>query len=98
MGTRGRSPKDGSQPTIFRGKARRVRPVLLSVTLFAYACVEVPPGVHAQFAPAGAAERSNFRPGNHGTAPPVEEPVVKESAKEPADAGPPQEIADGGTS
>ncbi len=40
--------------------------VLASVTS---ACVDVPTGVRAEFAPAGPGDRTNYRPGMHGTAP-----------------------------
>lgn len=68
----------------------------------AVACVEVPSTIHAEFAPPTAAERSNFRPGEHGSAPPAFEgppPAQKEAAPAVAvDAGAATEtVVDGGT-
>jgi hypothetical protein len=39
-------------------------------------CVEVPDNIRAQFAAPGANDRTNYRPGHHGTEPP---PVAKAS-------------------
>ncbi|HVH41114.1 MAG TPA: hypothetical protein VM925_02190 [Labilithrix sp.] len=75
--------------------------------LAAAACVDVPDAIHAQFAAAGPTDRSNFRPGNHGSAPPVESPAPKAAGSLAApleardDAGPPppaDTAVDGGTS
>jgi hypothetical protein len=53
-----------------------MRQVLLAVLIVAAAaCVDVPDSVHAQFAPPTPAERTNYRPGRHGAAPPVEDPA-----------------------
>jgi hypothetical protein len=57
------------------------RMVLAGFVLAAGACVDVPDGVRAQFAAAGAAERSNFRPGRHGTASPLEDPPAPKAAE-----------------
>jgi hypothetical protein len=60
--------------------------------LAAVACVDVPSSVHAEFAPAGPSERSNFRPGQHGTAQPVDEgpaPKMSVDSAATADAGAP---------
>jgi hypothetical protein len=57
----------------------------------AAACVDVPDGVRAQFAAPSPADRSNFRPGTHGSAPPVEEtprPPETTGATLPATANP----------
>ena len=48
--------------------------------LAAAACVDVPDSVRAQFAGPGAADRSNYRHGLHGSAPPAEEPPVAKAA------------------
>lgn len=80
----------------------------LAVTLLAAcaaagaaACVEVPTSIHAEFAPPAAAERSNFRPGEKGTAPPAFDPalpVAKDAASVDAGAAAsPEAHADGGT-
>lgn len=53
--------------------------------LAAAACVDVPDAIHAQFAPVSPSERTNYRPGRHGTAPPVETPSPVPAA---TDGGP----------
>jgi hypothetical protein len=59
-----------------------MRQILLAVVIVAAsACVDVPDSVRAQFAPPSAAERTNFRPGRHGTAPPVEDPPAAKAAE-----------------
>jgi hypothetical protein len=51
-----------------------MRRSLLAVFLFAAgACVDVPSGIRAQFAGPAAGDRSNYRPGRHGSALPPEE-------------------------
>lgn len=57
------------------------RSFLAVFILAAAACVDVPDSVRAQFAGPGAADRSNYRPGNHGSAPPVEEPPAPKAAE-----------------
>ena len=57
------------------------------------ACVDVPANIHSAFAPPGPADRSNYRPGNHGTAPPAEQPDTPEPPAATATAS-----ADGGVS
>lgn len=58
---------------------------LLAVFLAAAAaCVEIPANIHAQFSPAGPNDRSNYRPGRHGSAPPVDDA----DGADRADAGP----------
>ena len=56
------------------------RSLLAMFILAAAACVDVPDSVRAQFAGPGAADRSNYRPGQHGSAPPVEDPPVAKAA------------------
>ena len=72
---------------------RRVWLLLVLLT----ACVDVPAGIKANFAEPGPNDRSNFRPGNHGTAqPPAEVPAPTAKAAE-VDAGPTAEqVAEGG--
>jgi hypothetical protein len=54
------------------------------------ACVHVPDTIRAEFAAPGPADRSNFRPGLHGAAPPNEEPPAAKAAEPAAaDAGAP---------
>lgn len=48
-------------------------------------CVDVPASMRAQFAGPGPQDRSNYRPGRHGAAPPVDEPAP-ETAAAPAEA------------
>lgn len=48
------------------------------------ACVDIPDGMRAQFAPAGPNERTNYVPGRHGSAPPNDPPPML-----PWDAGAP---------
>jgi hypothetical protein len=66
---------------------RRVWLVLVLVT----ACVDVPSGIKANFAEPGPNDRTNYRPGVHGSAqPPSDEPpavVAKDAAQTTADAG-----------
>ena len=50
-------------------------------------CVEVPSTIKADFAPPGASDRSNYRPGAHGAARPVEDATPKLAAAVDADAG-----------
>lgn len=57
------------------------RSFLAVFVLAAAACVDVPDSVRAQFAGPGAADRTNYRPGNHGSAPPVEEPPAPKAAE-----------------
>jgi hypothetical protein len=84
---------------------RRSLPVVL-ITLAAAACIEIPDNIHAEFAGPKANDRSNYRPGTHGSALPFEEnkpPVVKAAADagattSDADASaPPASDNDGGT-
>ena len=63
------------------------RSFLAVIILAVAACVDVPDGVRAQFAGPGAADRSNYRPGTHGSALPAEEPPAPKTA-EAAVAGP----------
>jgi len=56
------------------------RSFLAVILVAAAACVDVPDSVRAEFAGPGAADRSNFRPGQHGSAPPAEEPPVEKAA------------------
>src|SRR5262245_41993342 len=50
-----------------------MRRSFLAVSIVATAaCVDVPDGIRAEFAAAGPADRSNYRPGRHGSALPVE--------------------------
>jgi hypothetical protein len=49
------------------------RPLLLAVVAALAACVEVPDTIRTQFAAPEPGERSNYRPGAHGTAPPVDD-------------------------
>ncbi len=58
---------------------------LAIMILAAAACVDVPDSVRAEFAGPAAADRSNYRPGTHGSAPPVDEPTAAKAA-EPAAA------------
>ncbi len=52
----------------------------LHVVLVALAgCVEVPDNVRAHFAQPSPAERTNYRPGNHGSARPLAQPAAKEA-------------------
>ena len=72
------------------------------------ACVDVPDNMRAQFAPAGPNDRTNYRPGPHGSALPApSEPLLPPpdaGAPAPAiavpvaapDAGDAPSIADGG--
>ena len=50
---------------------------VLVLAAAAVGCVEVPDNIRAHFAGPGPAERTNYRPGNHGSARPHAEPVVK---------------------
>jgi len=50
-------------------------------------CVEVPDNIRAQFAAPSPAERTNYRPGQHGSARPRVEPGTATAANE-ADGGP----------
>jgi hypothetical protein len=53
-----------------------MRRLLLPIVVWALAaCVDVPDNIRAQFAAPAPNERSNYRPGAHGTAPPVDEPA-----------------------
>lgn len=56
------------------------------------ACVDVPDSIRAQFAAPGPDERSNFRRGPHGLAPPNEEPApAVEKAAETTEGGAPED-------
>ncbi|MBX3219810.1 MAG: hypothetical protein KF795_04775 [Labilithrix sp.] len=57
------------------------RSFLAALLLAAAACVDVPDSVRAQFAGPGATDRSNYRPGRHGSAPPVEDPPAPKAAE-----------------
>jgi hypothetical protein len=59
----------------------------LAVAAFAAACVEVPSTIKADFAPPGPGDRSNYRPGAHGTATAAEPPAPKLAHGADADAG-----------
>lgn len=60
---------------------RAMRRTILAVSLLAAgACVDVPDSVRAEFAAARPGDRSNFRPGPHGLAPPVEDPPAIKAA------------------
>jgi len=63
---------------------RRVWLVLVVLT----ACVDVPAGIKANFAEPGPNDRSNFRQGAHGSAPPNAEPPAPTAKAAEADAGP----------
>ena len=71
-----------------------MRRSFIAILLLAAACVDVPDGIRAEFAGPGAADRSNYRPGRHGSALPVEEAPAPKAAEtavtnEPAaDGGP----------
>jgi hypothetical protein len=71
------------------------------------ACVDVPANIQSAFAAPGPTDRSNYRPGNHGTAPPAETPepaVASPTAKDaldgaaPTQANPASPAGDGGVS
>lgn len=64
---------------------------LAAAALGIVACVDVPDNMRAQFAPAGPNDRTNYRPGAHGTAMPAPyEPILPlPDAGAPADAGAP---------
>jgi hypothetical protein len=47
------------------------RSLVLLLLSGAAACIEIPPNIHAEFAAAAPEDRSNFRPGRHGTALPL---------------------------
>lgn len=64
--------------------------LLVAVLVTGGACVDVPDSVRAQFAAPGASDRSNFRRGTHGSAPPNEDPAPKAAESRPVgelDAG-----------
>ncbi|MBX3259423.1 MAG: hypothetical protein KF782_07005 [Labilithrix sp.] len=70
------------------------RSLLAIVFLAAAACVDVPDNVRAQFAGPGANDRSNYRPGRHGSAPPIEDaptPKAADTAAAPAQEAPPSD-------
>ena len=72
-----------------------MRRSLLAVFILAVAaCVDVPDSVRAEFAGPGAADRSNYRHGQHGSARPVDEPPVAKAAGGPVD----EPAADAGAS
>jgi len=52
---------------------------MLVLLAAAAGCVEVPDNIRAHFAQPGPAERTNYRPGNHGTARPILPPTQKEA-------------------
>ena len=59
-----------------------MRRSFLAVFLLAIAaCVDVPDSVRAQFAAPGAADRTNYRPGSHGSALPIEDPPAPKAAE-----------------
>ncbi|MBX3217678.1 MAG: hypothetical protein KF850_36940 [Labilithrix sp.] len=60
------------------------RSLLAIVLLAAAGCVDVPDNVRAQFAGPGANDRSNYRPGRHGSAPPVEDAPAPKAAETPS--------------
>lgn len=77
-----------------------MRRSLLAIGMVTWAgCIDIPDNIHAQFAPPAAGDRSNYRLGPHGSAPPVEA-----TASSGADAGaapepkaaPPPVVVDGG--
>lgn len=73
-----------------------MRRSFLAVFFFAAAaCIEVPNSIRAQFAGPGPVDRSNYRPGNHGSAPPVEEPSPVAQAAQAAQAATFEAKADG---
>lgn len=84
---------------------RRISAFFVFVVLAgAAACIDVPDSMKAQFAPAGPNERTNYRPGNHGMAPPAaaDVPVSPPDAGADAaaldlDAGSTPLMAEGGT-
>lgn len=79
---------------------------LAAAALGIVACVDVPDNMRAQFAPAGPNDRTNYRPGAHGTAMPAPyEPILpRPDAGAPAppvpttapDAGESTATSDGG--
>ncbi|MBN9161411.1 MAG: hypothetical protein J0I07_10635 [Myxococcales bacterium] len=71
----------------------RMRRSFIAILLLAAGCVDVPDGIRAEFAGPGAADRSNYRPGRHGSAPPVEDPPAPKAA---ATAVTTEPAADGG--
>lgn len=78
------------------------RSFLAIFLLGAAACIDIPDGVHAQFAAPSPEDRSNYRPGHHGSAPPVETPAIAWSdagnapTAKAADAKPDELKSDGG--
>lgn len=71
-----------------------MRHSFIAILLLAAACVDVPDAVRAEFAGPGAADRSNYRPGRHGSAVPVEDPPSPKAADTAVTSEP---AADGGT-
>lgn len=71
---------------------RRTLAAVLLAVLAAAACIDVPDSMRAQFAPAGPNDRSNYRPGTHGSALPLVEapPAVGVDAAAPDAAPAPQ--------
>src|SRR6185437_14429282 len=59
---------------------RRTFAVLAVAALGIVACVDVPDNMRAEFAGPTANDRTNYRPGNHGSAPPVVSHVVVSGA------------------
>jgi hypothetical protein len=59
------------------------------------ACVDVPANIRSAFAAPRPADRSNYRPGSHGTAPAAETP---EPPPAPVEARPASLEGDGGVS
>jgi len=49
------------------------------------ACIDVPDSMKAQFAPAGPNDKTNYRPGNHGMAPPPVEVQIPDASAPPSD-------------
>lgn len=75
---------------------RRTLAALAAIAAITAACIDVPDSMRAQFAPAGPNERTNYRPGNHGTVPPRVDVDVPDAAPPPdLDAGSPN-VAEGG--
>lgn len=59
-----------------------MRALLVGLACASSACIEVPDKIRAHFAEPRAEERSNYRRGLHGSAPPNEEPVEAPAAKD----------------
>lgn len=74
------------------------RSLIAIVVLATAACVDVPDAIRAEFAGPGPADRTNYRPGRHGSAPPVEDAPEPKAATPSAsdDAAPDAASSDGG--